>query len=64
MFAKNRFKNWKRDRDYAKGHQSMQEFMDFMRLSNNYKYVNLDWRTPKIAPEFIKTMLDGLAQCR
>lgn len=63
-YFKRRYENWKSWREFAKGTQSMQEFMDFMRIQGNNAYVNLDWRPPKIAPKFIEVMMGGFMSYR
>lgn len=58
-FFQQRYEAWRAWRDFAKGTQNMQEFMDFLRIQGNQAYVNLDWRPPKIAPKFIEVMMGG-----
>lgn len=56
-FYGKRYRQWKANRDFSMGTNSMKEFMDILRVEGNQTYINLDWNTIKIAPKFVEILL-------
>lgn len=54
-----RYRQWRANREFSYGTNSMKEFMDLMRIEGNQSYINLDWTPIKIAPKFIEILLGG-----
>ena len=54
-----RYRQWRANRDFSYGTNSMKEFMDLMRIEGNQSYINLDWTPIKIAPKFVEILLGG-----
>jgi len=52
-----RYRQWRANRDFSYGTNSMKEFMDLMRIEGNQSYINLDWTPIKIAPKFVEILL-------
>jgi hypothetical protein len=58
-FFQKRYASWKVWRDFGRGTIDMKEFMDMMNIQGNKAYMNIDFRSPKIAPKFIEVMMGG-----
>lgn len=54
-----RYRQWRANREFSYGTNSMKEFMDLMRIEGNQSYINLDWTPIKIAPKFVEILLGG-----
>ena len=54
-----RYRQWRANRDFSYGVNSMKEFMDLMRIEGNQSYINIDWTPIKIAPKFVEILLGG-----
>lgn len=52
-----RYRQWRANRDFSYGVNSMKEFMDLMRIEGNQSFINLDWTPIKIAPKFVEILL-------
>jgi len=52
-----RYRQWRANREFSQGTNSMKEFMDLLRVEGNQSYINLDWSPIKIAPKFVEIML-------
>lgn len=52
-----RYRQWRANREFSQGTNSMKEFMDLLRVEGNQSYINLDWSTIKIAPKFVEILL-------
>lgn len=52
-----RYRQWRANRDFSYGVNSMKEFMDLLRIEGNQSYINLDWTPIKIAPKFVEILL-------
>lgn len=54
-----RYKQWRANREFSYGINSMKEFMDLMRIEGNNSFINIDWTPIKIAPKFVEILLGG-----
>lgn len=52
-----RYRQWRANRDFSYGVNTMKEFMDLLRIEGNQSYINLDWTPIKIAPKFVEILL-------
>ena len=52
-----RYRQWRANRDFSYGVNSMKEFMDLLRIEGNQSFINLDWTPIKIAPKFVEILL-------
>lgn len=52
-----RYRQWRANRDFSYGTNSMKEFMDLMRIEGNQSFINIDWTPVKIAPKFVEILL-------
>ena len=59
-----RYRQWKANRDFSYGVNTMKEFMDLLRIEGNQSYINLDWTPIKIAPKFVEILLGGFLNRR
>ena len=56
-FFGKRYRQWRANREFSTGTNSMREFMDILRVEGNQTYINLNWDTIKIAPKFVEILL-------
>ena len=54
-----RYRQWRANREFSYGTNTMQEFMDLMRIEGNNSFINIDWTPIKIAPKFVEILLGG-----
>lgn len=54
-----RYRQWRANREFSYGTNSMKEFMDLMRIEGNNSFINIDWTPIKIAPKFVEILLGG-----
>lgn len=48
-----------KNRKFARGRQPMTEFLDMLNVDGKEAFVNLDMKSPAIAPKFIQVMIGG-----
>lgn len=62
LYREKRMKDVKVCREYAKGEQSLQQYLDELSIEGNRQYVNINYKPTKILQKFEKIVVDDYQQ--
>lgn len=51
---------WRENRLWAKGMEDMNQFKDFMSISGDEAYVNIDWAATKLGAKFVRVLVNSM----